>query len=116
MQVSSGVDDPCKDLNINICDSAWTAKVFEIFLRILVSNLLRVVHDTLVVRYIRDVKTKQGQVLDVGGPRPMQWWMPDAEAHSFSRMQSSSTLFRTSQAGFGHRVRIDRAWVMLGGV
>ena len=79
MQVSSGVDDPCKDLNINICDSAWTANVFEILLRILVLNLLRVVHDTLVVRYIRDVKTKQGELFDVGGPRPMQWWMPDAE-------------------------------------
>ena len=115
MQVSSGVDDPCKDLNINICDSAWTAKVLRSFCTFWFVNKFDVVQDSLDLSYIRDVKTKQGELLDVGGPGPMQCWMPDAKAHSFSRTQSSSTLFRTGQAGFGHPVRIDGP-VMLGGV
>ena len=60
------------------------------------------------------MKTKHGDVLDVGGPRPMV--MPDAQVHSFSRMQSSSTFFWSGQPKFGHHVRIDGLWVKLHGV
>ena len=34
------------------------------------------VQDSLVVSYIGDVKTKkQGEVLEVGGPGPMHYWL-----------------------------------------
>ena len=73
MQVWSGVDDPGKDMNINICDSASTAKVFRcsgaFWFVVNVDVLGSGIRIQLVVRDVGDVKRKQGEVLGVGDAR-----------------------------------------------
>ena len=110
------VDDPCKDLSTNICDSAWTAKVLRC--SGLLSNLMWLVQDPVGCVKVMLEMWKQNTVMSLMLVVLDQWWchLPDAQVHSFSRMQSSSTVFRSGQPKFGHHVRIDGLWVKLHGV